>query len=93
MKRPSTVDAMPSWFDGLTMKEFSVRPLASDLRVDLQHVAVRIAEEDRAMPEGLVRQRRDQLDAPGLERRRAVGHRTIFFRDPDGNVLEIYAEI
>lgn len=21
------------------------------------------------------------------------GHRTIFFRDPDGNVLEIYAEI
>jgi catechol 2,3-dioxygenase-like lactoylglutathione lyase family enzyme len=23
----------------------------------------------------------------------AFGHRTIFFRDPDGNVLEIYAEI
>jgi catechol 2,3-dioxygenase-like lactoylglutathione lyase family enzyme len=21
------------------------------------------------------------------------GHRTVFFRDPDGNVLEIYAEI
>ncbi|MGE0725703.1 MAG: VOC family protein, partial [Alphaproteobacteria bacterium] len=21
------------------------------------------------------------------------GHRTIFFRDPDGNLLEIYAEI
>jgi len=21
------------------------------------------------------------------------GHRTLFFRDPDGNVLEIYAEI
>jgi catechol 2,3-dioxygenase-like lactoylglutathione lyase family enzyme len=24
---------------------------------------------------------------------RAFGHRTLFFRDPDGNVLEIYAEI
>lgn len=23
----------------------------------------------------------------------AFGHRTIFFRDPDGNVLEIYAEL
>lgn len=23
----------------------------------------------------------------------AYGHRTLFFRDPDGNVLEIYAEI
>jgi len=23
----------------------------------------------------------------------AFGHRTIFFRDPDGNVLEIYGEI
>jgi catechol 2,3-dioxygenase-like lactoylglutathione lyase family enzyme len=21
------------------------------------------------------------------------GHRTVFFRDPDGNILEIYAEI
>ena len=24
---------------------------------------------------------------------RTFGHRTLFFRDPDGNVLEIYAEI
>jgi lactoylglutathione lyase len=24
---------------------------------------------------------------------RSIGHRTLFFRDPDGNVLEIYAEI
>jgi catechol 2,3-dioxygenase-like lactoylglutathione lyase family enzyme len=23
----------------------------------------------------------------------AFGHRTLFFRDPDGNLLEIYAEI
>ena len=24
---------------------------------------------------------------------RAFGHRTLFFRDPDGNLLEVYAEI
>ena len=24
---------------------------------------------------------------------RPFGHRTLFFRDPDGNVIEIYAEI
>lgn len=23
----------------------------------------------------------------------AFGHRTLFFRDPDGNLLEVYAEI
>jgi catechol 2,3-dioxygenase-like lactoylglutathione lyase family enzyme len=24
---------------------------------------------------------------------RPFGHRTLFFRDPDGNLLEVYAEI
>jgi catechol 2,3-dioxygenase-like lactoylglutathione lyase family enzyme len=24
---------------------------------------------------------------------RAFGHRTLFFRDPDGNLLEVFAEI
>lgn len=38
------------------------------------------------------------LEAKGVVLTRGVtdhafGHRTIFFRDPDGNVLEIYAEI
>ena len=32
-----------------------------------------------------------QLVAPVTDQ--PFGHRTIFFRDPDGNVLEIYAEI
>jgi lactoylglutathione lyase len=32
-----------------------------------------------------------QLVAPLTDH--SFGHRTIFFRDPDGNVLEIYAEI
>lgn len=39
-----------------------------------------------------------QLDARGVKLVSPLtdhpwGHRTIFFRDPDGNVLEIYAEI
>lgn len=39
-----------------------------------------------------------ELEARGVElvskpTDHAFGHRTIFFRDPDGNVLEIYAEI
>lgn len=38
------------------------------------------------------------LEAKGVEllsplTDHAFGHRTIFFRDPDGNVIEIYAEI
>jgi lactoylglutathione lyase len=39
-----------------------------------------------------------ELDAAGVSIESDVtdqpwGHRTLFFRDPDGNVLEIYAEI
>jgi len=45
-----------------------------DLRVDLQHVAVGIAEEDRAMAERMVGQWRDQRNALGLQRRRAFSH-------------------
>ncbi len=32
-----------------------------------------------------------QLESPPTDQ--PFGHRTLFFRDPDGNVLEIYAEI
>jgi lactoylglutathione lyase len=28
-----------------------------------------------------------------LPRDRDYGHRTLFFKDPDGNILEIYADI
>jgi catechol 2,3-dioxygenase-like lactoylglutathione lyase family enzyme len=31
------------------------------------------------------------IESPPMNQ--AFGHRTLFFRDPDGNVLEIYAEI
>lgn len=40
----------------------------------------------------------DELAAKGVEiieppRDQSFGHRTLFFRDPEGNVLEIYAEL
>ena len=39
-----------------------------------------------------------ELEAKGIPIERPVtdqpfGHRTLFFRDPDGNIIEIYAEI
>lgn len=50
---------------------------------------VAVAEVDRCAEE-LTRQG-VALVSPPTDR--AFGHRTLFFRDPDGNVLEVYAEI
>jgi catechol 2,3-dioxygenase-like lactoylglutathione lyase family enzyme len=50
---------------------------------------VSAAEVDQCADE-LVRQGVDLLSPPTD---RAFGHRTLFFRDPDGNLLEVYAEI
>ena len=44
---------------------------------------------DRCADE-LVRQGVDLVSPPTDQ---AFGHRTLFFRDPDGNLLEVYAEI
>jgi catechol 2,3-dioxygenase-like lactoylglutathione lyase family enzyme len=49
---------------------------------------VAVAEVDQCADE-LVRQGIDLVSAP---KDQAFGHRTLFFRDPDGNLLEIYAE-
>ena len=46
-------------------------------------------EVDRCADE-LVRQGVDLLAPPTDQ---AFGHRTVFFRDPDGNLLEVFAEI
>ena len=43
-----------------------------------------------ACAEELVRQRVTLVSPPTDH---AFGHRTLFFRDPDGNLLEVYAEI
>jgi catechol 2,3-dioxygenase-like lactoylglutathione lyase family enzyme len=50
---------------------------------------VSAAEVDQCAEE-LVRQGVDLLSPPTDQ---SFGHRTLFFRDPDGNLLEIYAEI
>lgn len=47
---------------------------------------------------GAVKQCAEELIAKGVTPVQPVtdqpwGHRTVFFRDPDGNVIEIYAEI
>jgi catechol 2,3-dioxygenase-like lactoylglutathione lyase family enzyme len=46
-------------------------------------------EVDRCAEE-LLRQGVDLLEPPTDQ---PFGHRTLFFRDPDGNLLEVYAEI
>jgi len=50
---------------------------------------VAVADVDRCATE-LVQQGIALLSPPTDQ---AFGHRTLFFRDPDGNLLEIYAEI
>jgi catechol 2,3-dioxygenase-like lactoylglutathione lyase family enzyme len=54
-------------------------------------LAFRVAADDvdRCADE-LVRHGVDLLEPPTNQ---AFGHRTLFFRDPDGNLLEVYAEI
>jgi catechol 2,3-dioxygenase-like lactoylglutathione lyase family enzyme len=50
---------------------------------------VSVAEVDQCADE-LVRHGVELVSPPTD---RAFGHRTLFFRDPDGNLLEVYAEI
>jgi catechol 2,3-dioxygenase-like lactoylglutathione lyase family enzyme len=50
---------------------------------------VSVAEVDQCADE-LVRQGVDLLSPPTDQ---AFGHRTLFFRDPDGNLLEVFADI
>ena len=54
-------------------------------------LAFRVApEEVDACYRELIRERVEILEPP---RDQDYGHRTLFFRDPEGNILEIYAEI
>jgi catechol 2,3-dioxygenase-like lactoylglutathione lyase family enzyme len=48
------------------------------------------ASEVDACADELVRQGVDLLSAPTDQ---AFGHRTLFFRDPDGNLLEVFSDI
>jgi len=68
---------------------------AADARTPEGSAALQLAfkvsapDVDRCADE-LVRQGVDLLSPPTDQ---AFGHRTLFFRDPDGNLLEVYAEI
>lgn len=63
-------------------------PAAGDLSLQL---AFRVAPADVARCAAALQAKGVTLIAPLTDH--AFGHRTIFFRDPDGNVLEIYAEL
>ncbi len=63
-------------------------PAAGDLSLQL---AFRVAPPDVAQCAAALEAKGVTLIAPLTDH--PFGHRTIFFRDPDGNVLEIYAEL
>jgi len=54
-------------------------------------LAFRVAPADVDRCAAELRQQGIELVSPPMDR--DFGHRTLFFRDPDGNLLEIYAEI
>ncbi|SFJ87242.1 VOC family protein [Bradyrhizobium sp. cf659] len=71
---------------GRTAADAPVPPGAASLQLAFR---VSAAEVDQCADE-LVRQGVELLSPPTNQ---SFGHRTLFFRDPDGNLLEVYAEI
>ncbi|MDA9506104.1 glyoxalase [Bradyrhizobium sp. CCBAU 11386] len=69
-----------------TAADASVPPGAASLQLAFR---VSATEVDQCADE-LVRQGVELVSPPTNQ---AFGHRTLFFRDPDGNLLEVYAEI
>jgi len=71
---------------GLTASDAPTPPGSAALQL-----AFKVAADDvDACADELVR-KGVALVSPPTDR--AFGHRTLFFRDPDGNLLEVYAEI
>ncbi|HEY0436130.1 MAG TPA: VOC family protein [Phenylobacterium sp.] len=54
-------------------------------------LAFRVAREEVDACAAALAERGVAIELPPTDQ--PFGHRTVFFRDPDGNVLEIYAEI
>jgi lactoylglutathione lyase len=54
-------------------------------------LAFRVRREEVDAAEAALRKEGVTIVAPATDQR--WGHRTMFFRDPDGNLLEIYADI
>jgi lactoylglutathione lyase len=65
-----------------------VAPPAGNLSLQL---AFRVPPAEVAKCAALLESRGVKMELPVTDQ--PFGHRTVFFRDPDGNVLEIYAEI
>ena len=70
-------------------------PTAGDAPLPEGSAALQLAFR---VPPGEVDRCARELEARGIEilsppQDRPFGHRTLFFRDPDGNLLEVYAEI
>lgn len=71
---------------GRTASDAPIPPGSAALQLAFK---VSVAEVDQCADE-LVRQGVALVSPPTNQ---SFGHRTLFFRDPDGNLLEVYAEI
>ncbi len=89
----------PRWIEfavgAQTLALFDASALGSDAPLPAGSASLQLAFR---VPPGAVADCAAALEAGGITLMRPVtdqdfGHRTVFFRDPDGNVLEIYAEI
>ena len=96
---PLRRELSPNWIEygvgGNTLALARPRLTAADAPTPSGSASLQLAfkvsagEVDQCADE-LVRQRIDLLSPPTDQ---IWGHRTLFFRDPDGNLLELFAEI
>ena len=96
---PLSRELSPNWIEyGIGSNTLALaRPgrTAADTPIPTGSAALQLAfrvsaAEVDACAEELVRQGVALLSPPTNQ---SFGHRTLFFRDPDGNLLEVYAEI
>ncbi len=99
LRFPLVRELSPGWIEyrvgGNTLALSRPRLTAADAPTPIGSASLQLAfkvsasEVDQCADE-LVRQGVDLLSPPTDQ---AFGHRTLFFRDPDGNLLEVFAEI
>jgi catechol 2,3-dioxygenase-like lactoylglutathione lyase family enzyme len=99
LRFPLSRELSPGWIEyrvgGNTLALASPSRTAADAPTPTGSAALQLAfkvsapEVDQCADE-LVRHGVDLLSPPTDQ---AFGHRTLFFRDPDGNLLEVFAEI
>jgi len=99
LRLPLTRELSPGWIEyqigGNTLALARPSRTAKDAPTPAGSASLQLAfkvsppDVDRCADE-LMRQGVDLLSPPTDQ---PFGHRTLFFRDPDGNLLEVYAEI